>query len=151
MTESSSVILWPPQIHQRYILNHGLEKVVDLWSPWPPPRSLSLQVVFQSFGVQLRPIPWPFFYSYIALVSQDWDTRGIEQIHYSWSLFVVHLEWCLVLHTKFFQAASNWCTCRCLAMNLELPWPSFRYSHVVLKNCGKSNWRGDLLGSAMHH
>jgi hypothetical protein len=61
MTESSSVILWPPQIHQQYILKHGLEKVVDLWSPWPPPRSLSLQVVFQSFGVQLRPIPWPFF------------------------------------------------------------------------------------------
>ena len=80
MTESSSVVLWPSQIHQRYILKHGLEKVVDLWSPWPPHRSLSLQ---------------------------DWDTRGIEQIHYSWSLFVVHLEWCLFLRTKFFQATSN--------------------------------------------
>ena len=79
-------------------------------SAWPPPRSFSLQ---------------------------DWDTRGIEQIHYSWSLFVVHLEWCPVLRTKFFQAASNWCTCRCSAMHLELPWPSFRYSHAVLKNCGK--------------
>jgi hypothetical protein len=43
MTESSSVILWPPQIHQRDIFKHGLEKVMDLWSPWPPPRSLSLQ------------------------------------------------------------------------------------------------------------
>jgi len=66
MAESGSVKLW--HIHQQGIFTYVLERDVDLWSPWPPPRSFSLQIEIQSVGDQLRATPWPSFYSYAALV-----------------------------------------------------------------------------------
>jgi hypothetical protein len=48
---------------------------------------------------------------------------GMEEIIYSWSLFVAHLEWCLAICFKFFKVSSNRCTiCNCSAIYLEIPW-----------------------------